>query len=212
MGKFFSYDSPLIQGINKIVDSIVLSLLWIVFSLPIITFGASTTALYYTVNKVLRHERSHLFREFWSSFKSNFKQSTIVWFVLALFYYLLITNCFIMYQSGNMVLLVLYIIFLALLIMWTSHLFPHIARFENKTSIILKNCFFLMIRHCIKTFSVLILFVMTLVVALIWWPAIFILPVGLSYAVSLLYEPIFRKYMSEEDAAAEDERNMVYRN
>ena len=47
MGRFFNYDSPLFSSINKIVDCVFLSLLWFVFSIPIVTMGASTSALYY---------------------------------------------------------------------------------------------------------------------------------------------------------------------
>lgn len=212
MGKFFSYDSPLIRGINKIVDCVLLSLLWILFSLPLITFGASSTALYYTVNKVIRHDRSHIWREFWGAFKSNFKQATGVWLIVAVFYYLLIANCLMMYQMSNIPLLILYLIFLGILIMWTIHLFAHIARFENKFGAILKNSLFLMVRHCVKTFSVLIIFVMAVILFLLWPLLGCILPVAYTFMATLLIEPIFRKYMSEEDKAAEDERNMVYYN
>ena len=210
MGKFFSYDSPRIRGINKIVDCVLLSFFWLLFSTPIITFGAATTALYYTVNKVIRHDRSHVWREFWGAFKANFKQSTIIWLLVAFLYWLMIGNCILMYNAGNTVLLILYLVFVALLTMWVIHLFPHIARFENSTKVILKNCFFLMIRHCGKTFSVLILLVMAIILFLIWPILMFILPVAYNFMATLLLEPIYRKYMSEEDLEAEDERNMVY--
>lgn len=212
MGKFFSYDSPLIRGINKIVDCVLLSILWIVFSIPIITFGASTTALYYTVNKVIKHDRSHIWREFWKSFKSNFKQATGAWLVVAIFYYLLIANCLFMYQTGNLALLILYIVILAVLLMWTSHLFPHIARFENSFKQVLKNSLFLMVRHCVKTFSLLIIFVAAVAIFLVIPVTAFILPVGYMFMATIILEPIYRKYMSDEDREAEDERNMVYYN
>lgn len=46
----FKYDSPFVQICNKIVDCICLSVLWLVTSLPVLTIGASTTALYYAIN------------------------------------------------------------------------------------------------------------------------------------------------------------------
>ena len=71
MGNFFSTDGPLFEGMAYIINIIYVSVLWILFSIPIITIGASSTALYYTVTKVIRHGRSYIFREFWQSFKSN---------------------------------------------------------------------------------------------------------------------------------------------
>ena len=81
MGNFFSTDGPLFEGMAYIINIIYVSVLWILFSIPIITIGASSTALYYTVTKVIRHGRSYIFREFWQSFKSNLKQSTAVWLI-----------------------------------------------------------------------------------------------------------------------------------
>lgn len=64
---------------GKLTDIIYLSVLWIVFALPIVTMGAATTALYHTVTKTFLDGRSYITREFRYAFKSNFKQSTIVW-------------------------------------------------------------------------------------------------------------------------------------
>ena len=45
---FMEYDSPIMAGIGKVIDIIWLSTLWFICCLPIVTIGASTTALYYT--------------------------------------------------------------------------------------------------------------------------------------------------------------------
>ena len=68
MGNFFSTDGPLFEGMAYIINIIYVSVLWILFSIPIITIGASSTALYYTVTKVIRHGRSYIFSEFWQKF------------------------------------------------------------------------------------------------------------------------------------------------
>ena len=47
MGNFFSTDGPLFEGMAYIINIIYVSVLWILFSIPIITIGASSTALYY---------------------------------------------------------------------------------------------------------------------------------------------------------------------
>ena len=57
----FSYNSKFYQTVSQILDCIVLSFLWIVSSLPIITIGASTTALYYAVDKVIRREEGNVY-------------------------------------------------------------------------------------------------------------------------------------------------------
>ena len=92
----FNYDNKVFEFINRMVDTIFVALLWVVFSLPIITIGASTTAFYETVHKVLCQNKGYVWRTFWNTFRSNFKRSTIVWLIqfgLSLFFVLdMLTN------------------------------------------------------------------------------------------------------------------------
>ena len=44
---FFNYDNPIWRFMGRLGDMIVLNLLWLVCSIPVVTIGASTTALYY---------------------------------------------------------------------------------------------------------------------------------------------------------------------
>ena len=60
MGNLFNYDNKFFEIINKIVDCFFAGTLWILFSIPVITFGASTTAFYYTVHKSLRGNRGYI--------------------------------------------------------------------------------------------------------------------------------------------------------
>ena len=83
MSKFFSSDNKLFILMSKIFDVMVLGLLWLVFCIPIITIGPASTAMYYTMVKVIRRERSYLFKEFFRSFKLNFKQSAIITLIYA---------------------------------------------------------------------------------------------------------------------------------
>ena len=53
MKSIFDLESPLIGALTKIGDCICLSVLWLVFSLPIITLGASSTALSSAVHHCL---------------------------------------------------------------------------------------------------------------------------------------------------------------
>lgn len=82
MKNIFGIDNPLFVFIGKAVDILLLSILWLVLSLPVVTIGAASTALYYTMIKNVRRERGMLLKEFFCSFKLNFKQSTIMTLVL----------------------------------------------------------------------------------------------------------------------------------
>ena len=88
----FSYNSKFFQTVNQMIDCVFLSLLWIVFSLPVLTIGAATTALYHAVDKVIRREEGHLFKEFWRVFRRDFKRATILWIFMVLIFCILAAN------------------------------------------------------------------------------------------------------------------------
>ena len=92
MDKFFNSDNAVMRTLSKIFDIGVLTLIYLVFCIPVVTIGAATTSMYYVSAKVLRHNRSYVWREFWHSFKTNFLQSTIVWVVTLVISILLVFN------------------------------------------------------------------------------------------------------------------------
>ena len=75
-------DNIFIRILSRIFDLIVLNILWVVFCLPIVTIGASTTALYSVTLKMVVNEEGYLIRDFWRAFKRDFKQSTSIWLLL----------------------------------------------------------------------------------------------------------------------------------
>ena len=78
----FGIDSKFYEVVSKIADLVVLNLLFVLFSLPIITMGASTTALYGVTKKMAENREGYIFRNFFQLFKENFRQSTVMWIIL----------------------------------------------------------------------------------------------------------------------------------
>ena len=79
---FFNYDNDIWRFVGRLADIMVLNLLWILFSLPIVTFGISTTALYYCTLKIVKDEDDGNIRMFLRSFKKNWKEGLIIWLIL----------------------------------------------------------------------------------------------------------------------------------
>ncbi len=82
--RFNITDNVIVRALNKICDMVCLNILWLVCCIPVITIGASTTALYTIMLKMVKNEEGYIFRGFFRAFKSNFKQSTVIWIVLLL--------------------------------------------------------------------------------------------------------------------------------
>jgi len=75
--------SKLITVLDTFGNLFVLNVLFILFSLPVITFGASLTAMYSTTLKMVKNEEGGIWKTFWKAFKSNFKKATLVWLMAA---------------------------------------------------------------------------------------------------------------------------------
>ena len=80
----FGIDSKFYEVVSRIADLVVVNLLFVLCSLPIITIGASTTALYGVTKKMAENREGYIFRNYFRLFKENFKQSTIMWIILLL--------------------------------------------------------------------------------------------------------------------------------
>ena len=62
--------------LNKIADMVILSVLWCLYSLPLVTIGAASAAMYHTVVKVIFQGRGYAFSTFRDSFRSSFRWTT----------------------------------------------------------------------------------------------------------------------------------------
>ena len=205
----FKYDSPFVQTCNKIVDCICLSILWLVTSLPIVTVGASTTALYYAVNTGIRCDKGGIWRAYWRSFRTNFKQATVLWLLLLVVYGLLGGSCYSAYTlclNGALPkeMFFFLLIVLGLVMAWANMLFPYLAKFRNSTKMILKNCFGIGLLNLHIALLQPVFFVLV-IVGISFFPIAILCAPGV-YMVLSCYtlEPVFRKYMSEEDRAKEE--------
>ena len=73
MNKLFRADSPLVEALGKIADMVVLSLLWLLCCLPIVTVVPASGALYRAVYSCVRAEQTHLIHIFWSCFRKDLR-------------------------------------------------------------------------------------------------------------------------------------------
>ena len=130
----FSYDSPFSRFLYFVADIVTLHFLWILYSLPIITIGASTTALYYSCMKRVRTGEGYVTQNFRKSFRQNFKQSTILWIVLVLVGLVFSIDIRFSMALGNTmgrVMLVSCSVFLIPFVLLALYIFPVQAKFEN---------------------------------------------------------------------------------
>lgn len=211
MAGFFNYENKFMSGLNKLYDGMLLSFLWLICSLPVITMGASFTALYYAVNKSIRHNRGYAWKEFFKAFKSNFKQSTIVWIINLVLLIVGALDCYILNQVMDTmtfakIVMVIIVAFLIFLLMWMAYVYPYMARFALPTKALMKNCAIIAMANFHWSFLLVLLVIVSAV--LTYYVAVIAVFVPVIYMViaNRIIEKVFRKYMSDEDIEAEDER------
>ena len=81
---FLKPDSPVMNFLSILADLIILNLLFIICSLPIVTFGAAYSAKYYVAMKIMRGEDTGTIIPFFKAFGRNFKQATVSWMIMLL--------------------------------------------------------------------------------------------------------------------------------
>ena len=77
MAEFFNLDNPIWRFMGKVLDLMVLTVLWVVTRVPVFTIGASTTALYYAGMKLAKDQEGYVVKDFFHSFRENFRQATL---------------------------------------------------------------------------------------------------------------------------------------
>ncbi len=170
MSKIFDMNNPVWQFIGKLVDATVLNICWLVCSLPIVTFGASTTALYYALMKDTADEGSHYVKDFFKSFKQNLKQGVGLGLLVLVVGGLLFFAVRFYGSLDGTFWGVVRGISIACLMLYTfmiQYVFALLARFDNKTIKLIVNSFFLSIRHL--GWTVLMIFILAAVIFVIFF-------------------------------------------
>ncbi len=164
MGNIFRWDSPFAQKIAMVGNLVILNILWIICSLPIITMGAATTAMYYTVFQYQTNDEDEVFRPFFRAFGKNFLQSTLLWLPILAVGALMTFNVRYLFAYGgsNLLWIVIFIVSIIYL-MLQPQLLPQIARFETKLGTVIQNAALLTILHMPSAFLMATLNVLPIV-------------------------------------------------
>lgn len=208
MSRFFNPDNPVMEFIAKIFDLVILNLIFIFSCVPIITIGASTSALSYVTLKMVRGEGPYIWRNFWKSFRQNFKQGTLVWIFSILIFIFLGMDFYIINSQNTSLFAVVRIllwIVCAVALSVFLYVFPVISHFVCTTKQALKNALLMTFGHLPYTLMMLALaglllflcssssklFAMIVVLSGICGFSV------VSFVYSIMFDRIFQKYESE---------------
>ncbi len=220
--RIFDIDGPLMRVLTIIADLLWLNVLTLVCCIPVITTGASLTAMHYMALKIVRGEENRLTASFFKSFKQNFKQSTLIWLLMIVVFSILAVDIYIMYMQIIHFPKVIEIIILvvALLVLFTfTFVFPVQAKFDNPVFRTIKNALVISILQFPKTIVMIVLSILPIIMLFI----VQVMPIALFFGISapayffaMMYNNFFKKLenqiaiahgeVSEDDTPQEDER------
>ena len=166
MNRIFDPENPFWMFMSKIADVLCISLLWLLFSIPVVTIGASTTALFQFTLKQSANEEGYVWHTFFNAFKKNFKQATIIWIPALLLGILLIVEAYVCLAVGTPFSNMLFFAFMLLgiiyilILMWV---FPIIALFEVSTKKAVGNAFVMAVGNLHVSITIAVI-----AAALIW--------------------------------------------
>ncbi|MDY5663067.1 MAG: DUF624 domain-containing protein [Blautia sp.] len=213
MDRLFNMDNKFFVFMGKIADLIILNLLCLVCCLPIVTAGASITAMFYVTLKMVRNEESYIVKSFFKSFKENFKQATIINLIMLVTALLLVLDLRIVNQLEGTVGQVLHVIFIAFMLLYLMiflYIYPVLSKFYNSIRNTFVNAFLMSIRHL--PYTILMLVISAIPIAIWFIPNTSILSTILmlfimlgfatiAYCNSNFFVKIFDNYIPKEEDA-----------
>lgn len=169
MAGFFSVDSKLYKFMSKLTELFKLNFLWLVFSLPIVTVGISTTAAYTVALKMAENQEGYIAGDFLKAFKANWKQGLVMSFItiICVWAVYLDFRIFSVVEENSYVFLIVGIVAAYVLGFSLLYAYPLLARYENTILNTLKNSFRISMKYFLR--SLLLVLLVAFEIAVMLW-------------------------------------------
>lgn len=214
MNRLFNLENPFMQFLFRVSDLIILNLIFMLSCIPVVTIGASISALHSVCLKIVRGQESYMWQGFWKAFRQNFKQGTVLW-IISIVIFFVIHMDFTILNAGDHPLFGYVKVALgsvtAILFSMFIYVFPIISHFKCTIRQAIKNSLFMTIGHL--PFSILlvvmyglIFFLATLNVKMLALVIAVATICGFSVVAltaCIIFDRIFKKYEPEQEPLPE---------
>ena len=203
--RFFNAETGIWRVFGWTGDIVVLSLMWTICSIPLITLGAASTALYDTMVHNMRRHESGTFSRFFGTFRKELKTAcptTLLWGavggILICVYRRLVT------QGGgqtaasvNIGFVILFLMLLGVL----SWVFPLLSRFTFGFWNLNRTALQLSAGKVLRTAAMSVLMAGSILLVIFWnYLSILFVPGLAAWLSGCLIEPVFAEYENKGDA------------
>ena len=190
---------------SKVADLCILNIICVVCCIPVITAGASITAMYYVTLKMVRNEEAYIVRSFFKSFN-------LIMLLIGVVLYVDLNVSKAMQGGAGQIFQIIFMAFVLIYFILFLYVYPVLARFYNTIKNTIKNALFMAIRHFPYTVVMVIIAVCPLLLLLVKsyqiQSTLFVLFLLMGFALiaycnSYFLAKIFDNYMPKEEAGQE---------
>ncbi|MDO4167041.1 MAG: DUF624 domain-containing protein [Eubacteriales bacterium] len=213
MREVIAPEGPIMQFFAKILDMAIVSVIFTITSIPVITMGCTLTSLYYAVVKAVCRGEGHIVKAYFHCFKVNLKQGLAWGIVCDILVGVLLGSLYMVFAMDlGMAGVMFGAIFVAMLIVMLvliTYGFPVLSRFEVTLGGLLQTSVQMSVTHISVTVRMVVMEGMLLwgmVAAFIMFPPLVVIWPGLiTYAQTKVLEPVLQEYMPKEGGEHETE-------
>ncbi len=233
LNQVFNPDNFLFRAVGRFADLLFLSLAWLICSIPVVTAGPATAALYYAAVKSIRRGEGRVGRSFFHSFRDNLKTGIPASTAVAAVGFLLCNGMLLaqrMAQADSQwtAFCIAYGVLLLLPAGVACYLFPVLSRFTFGVGALFMTSFKLAMRHLPSTVVLVLLNGQGILICIRglrsmleayrispeaipypqYWMPLLIVPAAAALLSSLFLERIFKKYTPVEQTGNTDETDI----
>ena len=210
MKSLFSIDSPFGQKLTLLSNLVLLNLLWIICSIPIVTMGAATAAMYHVIFLYITNQDDAVIKPFLRAMASTLKQATAVWLLHLLCGGMLVAEAFYLTSESTIGLKLLFAAVVLLFLGIGNYFYPLVGRYQTTGKKALWNSLALALKHPGTTLllagvQVAIMAVLLLSPVFAWKTAIFWTLIGFSLIAYLFGSVLLRVFAKYDDTPQSSE-------
>ncbi len=196
----FNPEAPFWRLMSSLVDILALSLLWVFTSLPLVTLGPATAALYDAAARCVRQGKSGALARYFSTFRRELKQGALLSLIFLIATALLLVPLRFFWLAvladlvGAKLVLAAYAMFLVIPLGAFCWVFPILSRFTLSLFETVKASVQFSIAYLPVTFLLVVSAVAAGLFSALYWAPMLILPCLAVLFWTLFIERIFAKY------------------
>ncbi len=206
MKNVLNIDTPFFRAMGKIGDIFLLNFIFVITSIPLITLGASITALMTIAIKMTTNKENYIVSGYLKAFRSNFKQATVIHILLAVLGGILFFDLHFWVSLQNKsagFMIIISVIPIMVYCMVLLYVYVQQAIFENRITATIRNALLMAVKNLPGTLLLGIV-VIAIICVMYFFDSvrIFMVLYGfglLGYGMAVVYRYIYREYLDESE-------------